>query len=302
MSHYTVLVVLEKPADAAENWLESSLDQALAPFDENLEVEPYRNYQDGDPGKFWAVDSLRKSGLLTSADPTWQEVADAFNSSRERPSSRLHVDEEGKGYEMSTYNPAAKWDWWAIGGRWAGYFPYKPGHASEVTRGASAEAGRCDAGPRGALDLNRLRDEKEDKARARYREWTELTAGLPDAQSWSAFTERTGKGEITIEEARKMYHDQPVIRAWRDRGFSWDDPVEEFSMTEDEYAEKARLTAVPGYATLTIEGTWMAPGTMGWFGSSDEEEPSLTQYRKEVNEYIDSLPDDVWLVAVDAHI
>lgn len=30
------------------------------------------------------------------------------------------LDEEGNAY--STYNPQSEWDWWVVGGRWAGYF------------------------------------------------------------------------------------------------------------------------------------------------------------------------------------
>jgi len=28
--------------------------------------------------------------------------------------------------ELTTYNPASKWDWYTLGGRWSGYLPLRP--------------------------------------------------------------------------------------------------------------------------------------------------------------------------------
>lgn len=73
-------------------------------------------------------------------------------------------------------------------------------------------------------------------------------------------------------------------------------------MSLNVYAEKARAGAVPGFALVTTHGQWMAPGQMGWFGATDASDDSRAGYWKTANAYIEALPDDAWLVAVDCHI
>lgn len=50
------------------------------------------------------------------------------------------------------------------------------------------------------------------------------------------------------------------------------------------------------------DGRWMAPGRMGWFGISDDDPDSYAYYVREANTYIDSLPQDAFLVVLDCHI
>jgi hypothetical protein len=317
MTHFTVLVAMERPEglvavdESNPTWVEALLDKILAPWDENMQVAPYRSYEGTDPENFWATESLRKEKLVPER-ATWEQVAAAYNAryEHEEESGEYLRIEEDRAYTMSTYNPDSKWDWWSIGGRWAGYFAVKPGHRTEVIQGhagmeASPRPGYCDGGPKRALDFERMRDEKEARARERYQTYQELVAGTPGALSWEHYLEvHKSLGEqYTIEQARKDYHEQPrIVKLRSNREFIWSDPVQEFSVTEDEYAEQARLGAVPGYAMINLDGTWMAPGEMGWFGMSTDEDEGRRHYTYEVNSYIESLPDDVWLVAVDAHI
>lgn len=100
------------------------------------------------------------------------------------------------------------------------------------------------------------------------------------------------------------YSSQPRVQKLQGTKFDFfsTDAVVHFSVTEDAYAERARQSAVPGYALLTTEGQWMAPGTMGWFGMSSDDQGSRDEYYRAANAYIDELPDDTWLILVDAHI
>ena len=95
MSHYTV-AVFTKPGQ--------SVEELLAPYEENMAVEPY----------IWlsrqeAIDYARKHYQTEgkSDEECWQMVADGEQT-----------DEDGNIY--STYNPNSKWDWWTEGGRWGG--------------------------------------------------------------------------------------------------------------------------------------------------------------------------------------
>ena len=249
MSHFTVTVCTENA---------SLLEAALAPFDEELEVESY--------------------------------------------------EEDGETY---TRNPRAKWDWWVIGGRWPGRFPYRQGYEKSVLQpkphwgdpDASLPPLHCDGGPVRALDLGKLRDEAAITARKTWAEWEKVTTGTPDALPWSVFAENISEGNgYTIEQAREEYHSQPRIRALEGTDFmGYDNPVTEFGVGKDRFTEMARAKAVPGWATLTLDGRWMEQGEMGWFGMSSATESSTIGYAEAANAYIGQLPDDTWLISVDCH-
>jgi hypothetical protein len=284
MSHFSVVVCIDDPA---------RLETVMEPWSENLETEPYRRYEEGGPAEFWAVKALREHEGLNPDDATltWAQVAEAHNRRYDDSEKPMLTDEDGRAYTMSTRNPQSKWDWWTIGGRWAGYF---------VTR----QGGRCDQGRKADLDLGALRAVKAAEARETYAQWVKLTDGLPDALPWSVFADNVSEGSgYTIEQAREEYHSQPRIQAVRGTDFQWyDDVIAEFGKPEKLYITQAAARAVPGYATVTLDGRWMAPGRMGWFGCSDDSEGDRIGYWEAANAYIESVPDAAFLVALDCHI
>lgn len=95
MSHYRVFVIHHEDQD---------VDDLLAPYDENAEVEPYIRYTRQE-----AIDYARKNYYKDMPDKTdeecWQAVAEDYTK----------TDLDGNIY--STYNPDSKWDWYQIGGR-----------------------------------------------------------------------------------------------------------------------------------------------------------------------------------------
>lgn len=303
MSHFSLVVCLGDLND---------LGDALAPYDENKEVEPYRDYEDGEPKDYWLVDILRTENALNpdNATLTWGEVAAAHNA-RYPGDDPLLVDEGGRAYHDSTRNPDAKWDYWRIGGRWGGYFVVRPGRESQVLkpkRGWDSPdvimANTCDAGPKSALDLDALREAKAEKARKTYAEFHALVAGTPEARPWSEFVALADKlDDYSIDQARQEYHSQPRVEAINGTDFQWhDDAIATFQKPERLYVEFERARAVPGYALLTLDGKWMAPGRMGFWGVSSDTESDRIGYWEAANAYIESLPDTAWLVAVDCHI
>jgi hypothetical protein len=316
VSHFSVVVCIDDPA---------KLDATLAPFDENLEVEPYRDYEKGAPAKFWAVDSLRKHEGLNPDDATltWAEVADAHNRRyapsyveagllRPEQESPLLVDDSGRAYSMSTRNPQAKWDWWSVGGQWAGYFVAGKGARARVLkpqrnhRSADViDADRCDGGQKRDLDLEALRERKARDEMKRLAEWRTVTEGTPKALSWASFRDQVSdETGYTIDRAREEYHSQPRVQAIRQTDFSWDDdPIAEYDGQPSALLiEKAKARAVPGYAVIALDGHWIAPGEMGWFGMSTETESEQIGYWEAANAYIESLPGDAYLIVVDCHI
>lgn len=106
MSHFTVLIAVAKSADT-----EGALVEALAPFDENMEVAPYRV-----PMSAEDMERMAKH-YGVAADPV------ALLPHMEDWHGRAGEIADGVLCRISTYNPDSKWDWYEVGGRWAGSLP-----------------------------------------------------------------------------------------------------------------------------------------------------------------------------------
>jgi hypothetical protein len=146
VSHYTVTVVLaETPRthpggnlDMAH--IEEMVSAALEPFDENIEVEPYKSYTDPVPENWrsmptrelgWPYSSLREEDPeVDLGDPA---AVAALANAKWGDDEKYFVDEKGL-YQMSNYNPQSKWDWWVIGGRWDGFYTKTDGFKANVAR------------------------------------------------------------------------------------------------------------------------------------------------------------------------
>ena len=98
MSHFSVAVF---------HTADQSVDDLLAPYNENLEVEKYVRYT-----KQEAIARARELRSMKDAsdDECWEYWAEDYEPEM--------IDEEGNLY--STYNPDSRWDWYEVGGRWNG--------------------------------------------------------------------------------------------------------------------------------------------------------------------------------------
>lgn len=107
---------------------------------------------------------------------------------------------------------APKWDWYVIGGRWAGALPIADSSTNwrdivEPSRRKSSffdepadmpPAGYCDGGRLYALDLARLRDEKGAKAEKDWNEYAAVILGTPQPRYWKTFSDRIQASELEI--------------------------------------------------------------------------------------------------------
>lgn len=270
-----------------------------------------------------------------SNPPTWPEVILYANNrwypegeNEENRQSILRYDEEkDRAYTLSTYNPDSKWDWYQVGGRWSGYFPVKQpldldeadqliqGQRSWTNKDQPREAWTVDGGPIRLLDLDLLRDRKGDEAAKRYDTYQTLVQDLPEAVPFRTFSEEAqagaelaqtrAEGTAIWDRARDLYAAQERVRVARAHDeFKWDFDclIEEFSVSREFYIETARNAAVPGYALVTPEGEWVAPGKMGWFGMSSDSAEDMAMFKSKCNGYIEALDPDTLLIAVDCHI
>jgi hypothetical protein len=254
--------------------------------------------------------------------PTWEAVVRMYNETYghgtalattddDSDSERMHYDPEiDRAYTISTRNPDAKWDYWSIGGRWGGYFPVKqagPGllwGSAKWDSPKEVPAGlRADGGPLALLDLDVMRADAEREAHERYDKWEEICRDTPVAKGWDHFGGLAKVGTITLDTARAQYRAQPrIVAADRVWGPGSGCPVEEFMSPREEYVAEARRGAVPGYALVTLEREWVAPGKMGWFAMSSDGPGERSSYRVAVNTYLDQLDPATVLVALDCHI
>lgn len=183
MSHYTVAVFC-KPGDSVEHLLD--------PYDENLEIAPYiyrtreklisdvrkqikklredmQKYAEGkEQNPYWLADehsdsqALSKywSRCLSYENMSDDELADAYIKN----DKNSIFDKDGN--ELSTYNPNSKWDWYSIGGRWAGLLKTKDGE--EVDECLVSE-----------LDLSVDKNSPEPEFEHQKRFWEVVVEGKP---------------------------------------------------------------------------------------------------------------------------
>jgi hypothetical protein len=120
----------------------------VEPFDENTQVEKYKSRITLPP--LWAEMARRDLpfpySYLREEAPKLDlgdhaATAKWLNDKWGDQEGEYGADEEGL-YQWSTYNPLSKWDWWALGGRWHGFYKIKPG-----AKGMLGEPGAFDNAP-----------------------------------------------------------------------------------------------------------------------------------------------------------
>lgn len=303
MSHFVVIVCL--PPTPPER-LPGALTEALAPFDEDREVEPYRQYIEDWQAQYQeALEFYAECPQYRPAGLDEQDVL-AVLSAYEDCEVVKEVSEDSSivmYYLMSTFNPRSTWDWWEVGGRWKGYFPVKPEHAGDPALitgapgvlGNHPARGEADGGPIRLLDLAGLRAAEAAKAEEHYDGYQELVEGLPEAQPWSHFADlhEADQEGYPLDQASQDYQAQPRVQAAKTSveyeptyGF---DPVAYFAVTREEAAARGAAQAVPGFALLDLDGQWQ------------DGEDENAAYLDRANTYLDALDPDTLLVAVDCH-
>lgn len=108
--HYSVIVIGE------------DVEAQLEPFYQDLEVDEY---------EVGVVDDYDKDRMLefyASRGEQYKTFEECYEARGEDWNyNRYRKDSNGVWMEYSTYNPNAEWDWYQIGGRWAGRIKVKEG-------------------------------------------------------------------------------------------------------------------------------------------------------------------------------
>lgn len=193
-------------------------------------------------------------------------------------------------------NPNAKWDWYLVGGRWAGFFKLKPGATGH--RGKNGVMGSCkseggaDQVRKGDIDIAGMRAEAATKAGEEYDKVHAVIAG----REWIAWDDCRQINEGDIEAARAQYNGQPVVQDVRKLAAFLE--LDAFKVSREDYTKSAADRVIRTFAVLK-DGQWYERGEMGWWGSVSEEKDD---WQAQFSELIDGLPDDALLTVVDCHI
>jgi hypothetical protein len=205
-----------------------------------------------------------------------------------------------KGEIYSTYNPQSKWDWYLIGGRWAGFFKLSRG-----STGLKGEAGlMTDEAPDGYADqllkkdinFEGMFDEAYDEAGLRWDKINKVIKDFEKPETWDEVRERIKP----VQSARDFYHDQPMVKAftkWTDKNKEWDD-LDKYLIDKKEFQTKAGRNVFITYA-FVIDGKWFGRGDMGWWGMSSNVDDG---WDEKFFEMLKEIPEDTMLTLVDCHI
>lgn len=356
MSHFVVLVVVRDAKTATDAI--SATETLLGPFNENMSVDPYFVHceqkevdravafyrdnpeycvSDGD-GPVKPFDEFVTDGDL-EAWHEWTRAAVGGYCASGAEHGVYDATLDRFGY-MSTYNPLSKWDWWAIGGRWAGYFrvkadaPQDDWRLGEPSWGNQTPPeeykGRADVAKVGAIDFEGARElarqgaeETFDKLEAATKDVghpvsfqsfvrEEYAKAEIDPEGWEQFMpdaeveERREKFNAPLNVARQRYHANPWVVAMREAGLLgfFGNPIEDYRLDRENPREEYVQSCVDGVFvpfSMLMDGEWHERGEMGWFGMSHNE-MDTDDWDRKVARLFASLHDDVFLVAVDLHI
>lgn len=297
MSHFTVMVIGKDP------------EALLAPYQENN------------------MDDCPQEYLEFSVKYTFEEAKKEWE--KVEANGEYHYDtleecmEDYHGYTFDEkenafgywHNPNTKWDWYQVGGRWAGYFKMKEGAEGKAGSsgffGEPAEEGRADELLKGAIDIEGMKKDSEESFAKTYDYVHSVIDGIDtsDFKNWKEFLKMRDNEEITTEQARGMYHAQPVVEKFRKASMTEEgrkmlgffSNVEEYLVPRDEYLKRGRNSAITPFAFLSEEHGWQEQGSMGWWGIVSDEKES-EDWNSQFMSMFESLPDDTPITMVDCHI
>jgi hypothetical protein len=206
------------------------------------------------------------------------------------------------------HNENAKWDWYQTGGRWSGFLHLVDGAQGILgerslldRREEGPPPGTADIARKGDVDVQHMMSVKTNEASADWEAYHALVDGT-SYQSWFAFHDRVKAGEITIDEARAQYKDQPQAKKIDELlGFMHvEEDEKRIAGPKDAFVLEQARSSIVTYAVLK-DGEWFGRGEMGWFGM-DSGRKDRVSWNDEFWAIWDSIGDDEQVTIVDCHI
>ena len=278
MSHYTVAVITDKL---------NKIGEMLAPYSENMEVEPYV-----DETKEAIINSAkeRKERVLQRKEKG--EELDKYdieylnaNTDEELYKLQIYEDEsyDKNGNHLTTYNPNSKWDWYEIGGRWNKILLVKE-EVKDIEEGTPSW---------GNLDsINK-------KAPEGFK-WV-TGAKIKDIEFEKAIEfNNTYNKSIRFWE---LYGQEPQNEEEKEM-IKWEIYKKEYYIERYETKENyAKINSIFTTWALLDEKGWHEKGEMGWFAIANDTKDSELLFIEKFTETIQKPENqDKYLVIVDCHI
>ena len=265
MSHFCVLV------------LGDNVDELLAPYDEHIIVAPRVCGEVSQEDKDRFTKEYEEEDKDLSFDELYYKYGEDWNNNS-------WIKQNGIWIEISTYNPNSKWDWYQIGGRFAGKLLLKEGVEKQenpnFSWGWSEEEiekvinePRVDSALMSEIDWNKLHLNQEEYDKA--------------IRFWEIKVE--GKEPITEEDKEAIKGD------W----YKTEYYVGKYKNKET-YAKA--MASFKVWAILDRSG-WKESAEMGWFGMSSETDDEGLEWELNMyDKFIKDLPTNTRLTIVDCHI
>lgn len=283
MSHFTVAVIT---AD------KNKIEEMLAPYSENLEVEPYierTKKEIIEKAKKRKEDFFKeqKEGKKLS---DWQ--LKYINAETDEELYQAEIDEyeqyDEDGNELSTYNPNSKWDWYSVGGRWRNSLLTKKDNEDVISETSLEDLINQGSNLRKEtpigykwVDGAKIKDIDFKKAIEFKNTYNKAI------RFWEIYVE--GKEPITEEEKEnikfELYKKEYYIKRYG---------------TKENYAN---MESIFSCWALLDETGWYEKGKMGWWTMNDSTRDSEKLFIEKFTETINKPENqDKYLIIVDCHI
>lgn len=198
------------------------------------------------------------------------------------------------------------WDWWILGGRFAGSLLATDASGLAVTNPPygdilknAAPGEPCDQVRRGSLDIEGMRQRAAENAEEIWAKAAPVLAkhGVPTPRRQFTEQEPRKAGLLMSSEAWNAWHEQPGMRELREIADFSEDPGVMFDCTREEFIATARQRALAEYAFLSNETGWLHSRTY-----DEHWEPVATlNYAERVNRVIEQASADTLVSLVDYH-
>jgi hypothetical protein len=315
MSHFTVLVIGDNPEKQLQPYHEYECtgvdDEYVIDVDMTDEINEWLQEElfvgkKGDVYDYEYDEQRAKEHLMRVKKMTRQEYFGLTESNIDEEIKDYHGYEKRGDKWIRHTNPNKKWDWYQLGGRWAGFFKMKHAEVEAVVgeesfMGSAAREGYADQLLKKDIDFEAMRAEAVNKAEQNYLLAMSVFGDTPVNETWDSIREAN---KDDIENARNIYWAQPRCVAWQERQrekdwpFGYSSSPDDFRITKEEYLKKASDGAVATFAVVK-NGQWYERGSMGWWACVSDEKDN---WNEEFAKLLDSVSDDTLLSVYDCHI
>lgn len=276
MSHFTVLVINTKG--------KNDVDEQLAPFDESLVCEPTKVLvTDKDIDVF--VNHFKnksQNGELDGLTP--KEIYDIHGGEWWDGGEWIFQD-NGEVIYYSKYNQNARWDWYQLGGRWAGSLKLKEEVSEEYKISPGFSWGWKEGDKLAVISQRGV-----DQAKACDIDWEEMRDPFKFDNAC-----RFWELKVDGDKPRNKEEEKQLKMSYYKTEYY-----------EEVYGDKITYAkCVTNFSTYAVlkDGKWIAPGNMGWFGISDESPEEQRKWELEFYDLIiKDLPPNSLITVVDCHI